>query len=76
LRCGHHPRLLSYEHRLRPDSDPSCRWCGEEPESVSHLLAECPRLAVLRADAGVATPRDLWSSPTESVDFLRAAGLL
>ena len=42
LRCGHHPGILSYEHHLRPDTDPFCCWCRGPSESVDHLFSECP----------------------------------
>ena len=45
LRCGHHPSIPAYEHRIRPDLDPSCRWCRGDPETVLHLFEECPNLA-------------------------------
>ena len=75
LRCGHHPGLLSYENRLRPASDPTCRWCSGPPETTAHLFTDCTALATHRAAAGIVGPVDLWERPAASVDFLRAAGL-
>ena len=38
LQCGHHLSLHSYEDWVRPEVEPSCRWCGQDVESVSQLL--------------------------------------
>ena len=76
LRCGHHPALLSYECRLRPETDPTCRWCGVTPESLSHLMQECRHLEAERTAVGITHTRDLWNIPSLSLDFLRAAGVV
>ena len=76
LRCGHHPALLSYECRLREDTDPTCRWCGNLPESLPHLLEDCLGLTAERTTCGVTHTRDLWSRPSQVLRFLRLAGLL
>ena len=40
---------LGYHHNLRdPLVSNRCRFCQEEVESASHLLASCPRLNLLR----------------------------
>ena len=76
LRCGHHPDLLSYECRLRPDTPSSCRWCGVREETLSHLFEECPALAAHRIAAGITVTRDLWDAPRSSLDFLRTSGVI
>ena len=76
LRCGHHLGVLSYEHRIRPATDPTCRWCSGPPETVAHLFNECLAIATQRAAAGVTDATDLWGRPTESLGFLRSIGLL
>ena len=69
LRCGHHLALRSFENHLRPEVDPAFRWCGEGPNSISHIFQECPQLAVERADAGVSNPRDLCGVPAVTLRF-------
>ena len=76
LRCGHHPALLSYENRLRPDVDPTCRWCGTTGETVSHLLGDCAGVAGDRLAAGLSSARDLWARPVQALGFLRSIGLV
>ena len=76
LRCGHHPSLLTYQNRINPATDPTCRYCGTAPETVPHLLEDCSSLSVLRAAHGVHQTSHLWSRPAETIEFLRSAGLL
>ena len=76
LRCGHHLALHSYENCLCPEVNSSCRWCGEDPEIISHIFHECLQLAVEWADAGVSNPRDLWGEPAVALTFTRANGLI
>ena len=76
LRCGHHPSVPAYEHRIRPDLDPCCRWCQGVPETVLHLFEECPNLVGHRSAANITSVRALWDSPSSSLSFLRAVGVL
>ena len=76
LRCGHHPSLLSYECRVRPDTDPACRWCGSVPEDLPHLLLTCSALEDPRNRWGITSLRDLWERPAASLAFLRDAGVI
>ena len=76
LRCGHHPSLLTYQNQINPDTDPTCRYCGTAPETVSHLIEDCQPLFALRGACGVQHASHLWSRPAETLEFLRSAGLL
>ena len=76
LRCGHHPSLMTYQNRINQTIDPTCRYCGAAPETVPHLMEDCPPLSTLRAAHGVQLVSHLWSRPAESIEFLRSAGLL
>ena len=76
LRCGHHPSLLTYQNRIDRTTDPTCRYCGANPETIFHLLEDCPPLSALRAAHGVHHRSHLWSHPAETILFLRSAGLL
>lgn len=76
LRCGHHPSLLTYQNRIDQRIDPTCRHCRTTPETISHLLEDCPSLSALRAAHGVDCTSHLWSCPVEAIDFLRSANLL
>ena len=76
LQCGNHLPFRSYENRLRTEVDSACRWCGEDPETISHIFQRYPQLALERADAGVSNPRDLWGAPAVTLRFVRAIGLI
>lgn len=45
-----HNFLMRHNHLLNPQKypDPTCRACGEEEETSSHLLLECPVLSEIR----------------------------
>jgi hypothetical protein len=76
LRCGHHPALLAYQNRIRPEVAPTCRWCGAAPEEPVHLFTDCPELDGLRRMRNITSVRDLWENPVSSLALLREAGLL
>ena len=42
LRTGHAMELRAYQHRLDEDVDPMCEICGEEEETIEHILCRCP----------------------------------
>ena len=42
LRLGH-IRLNAHLHRLRLSPDPNCPWCRSVPDTIDHLLLQCPR---------------------------------
>ena len=44
LRCGHHPDLKYWLHKIQRAPDDICRKCGTGPETTEHILRECPRL--------------------------------
>ena len=76
LRSGLHPALLSYECILRPDVDPACRWCGEAPEEITHILERCPGTQDARRRFGVTSPSDLWTRPIPTLACRREVGLI
>jgi hypothetical protein len=76
LRCGHHPSLHSYKHRLDSTHSDLCPQCRTLPHTVKHLLLECPELAAARLRAGITSIAQLWSEPARVAAFLRGAGFL
>ena len=42
LRTGHTPELKSYRHRIGTEESPLCDKCGEEDETIQHVLCSCP----------------------------------
>ena len=76
LRDGNHPGLRSYEKLPRPDTDDRCRWCLGVSETVPHLMEFCRTLAPVRVRCGVESTISLWTSPIESVEYLRTIGLI
>jgi ribonuclease HI len=45
IRCGHSKLLAAYRNRLDPSASDSCRFCDDNPETITHLL-RCPALAI------------------------------
>ena len=41
LRCGECRSLGTYPRRVGIIEDPKCRWCGENEETIKHVLADC-----------------------------------
>jgi ribonuclease HI len=79
LRCGGHcPLLGEYLHRIGKADTPTCAACGEDQDTLQHMLLDCPaatrpRLAHLGPNP---TLEALWSEPKGVVDFLFACGRL
>ena len=42
LRTGHAMELAAYRHRIDEDANPMCEICGEEEETIEHVLCRCP----------------------------------
>ena len=76
LRCGHHNSLMSYRHRLHPDTPDTCPLCNTHPYTIHHVMQECHTLNTLRHSY---TPPirtlDLWELPGCSLAFLGDANL-
>ena len=77
LRTGHN-RLNHHLHRLKIVRSPNCQ-CGEEDQTVKHILQDCDKLQMLRDDVW---PTDmslhkklygLWKSYSQQ--FVLSAGL-
>ena len=34
--------LNAYKHRIDPEEDETCEECGEEEETIEHVLCRCP----------------------------------
>ena len=69
LRCAHHPSIAPYEHRIKPDLDPLCKWCQGVPETVPHLFEECPNLVGHRRAENISSVRMVWDSPSSSLSL-------
>ena len=76
LRCGHHPALNTYKHRLHNAHTDLCPFCQASPHTVMHLIVDCPNLAALRQVHNIDHIQQLWSEPVSVVAFLRDAGFL
>ena len=48
LRTGHSTILVAYRRRIGLPDTPTCPECGGKPETVAHLLTDCPARADLR----------------------------
>ena len=71
--------LREFRHRIGLESDPACPECGEEDETLAHLLAGCPARAELRRIIfGDYEPemREALGDPMALVELLRRLGRL
>ncbi len=57
LRYGEHLEIGPYPRRVRGEQDNTCRWCGQDSETVYHCLNDCHRLRDLRRRLDVNTER-------------------
>ena len=48
LRTGHSTLQAGYRHRIGQQNDPTCSECGDEAETLGHLLNDCPAQCSLR----------------------------
>ena len=79
LRTGHSLLLRAYRHRIGLDDSDICPVCEEEPETLEHLLSECPAHARLRWDLyGREDPsiQEALGDPVRLINYLRRMGRL
>ena len=70
LRCGHHPAVPAYRHRIGLEATDACTMCGTRPGTVKHLLLDCPQLHTQRNRHNITTLENLWNNPVSTRDFL------
>ncbi len=75
LRCGHHPSLPTYMHRIGTSDSDLCEACQAEPGSVSHVFLHCPTSQQHRATHNISTLEDLWVRPIASTRYMHEAGI-
>ena len=75
-----HWRLYSHLYKIRRISDPSCPYCGETSESVTHFQYECRGVGKARKDVfgqNLLSPADLKRiEPQKLLRFINASGRL
>ena len=76
MRCGHHPALPSYMHRIGRAPSDLCSWCGREPGTLEHVLLHCTHLQQYRDIHDIHMLEHLWTRPARSINFLRTAGVI
>ena len=76
LRCGHHPALPSYMHRIGRAPTDTCDQCHGAPGGTDHLILQCPTLQQHRDAHSIQALENLWSQPVTVVNFLRDAGVI
>ena len=80
LRTGHN-RLNHHLHRLKIVRSPNCQ-CGEDDQTVKHILQDCGKLQMLRDDVwptDMSLHKKLYGSVEElqsTVRFISRSGLL
>jgi hypothetical protein len=76
FRCGHHPAIPAYRHRIGLEATDTCTWCGLAPGSTRHLLEHCAQLQQHRDRHNITTLEHLWTRPVSVGNFLRDAGVV
>ena len=79
LRTGHSTILAGYRHRIGLQAAPTCPECEQEPETMTHLLTDCPARAGLRRRVfgrDDPTLQDALGDRTRLVELLRRLGRL
>ena len=71
FRCGHHPSLPSYKHRIGRAQSDSCTWCNADVGTAEHVLLHCPSLHEHRHTHDIHSLEHLWSRPVQVAQFLR-----
>jgi len=76
LRAGKSPILAAYLHNIGRIPSPLCPSCQLEPETVRHLLLECPAHALprLRRWGLAPTAEDVFKDIPGLLDFLQKVG--
>ena len=70
LRSGHSLELRGYRCRIGLENDDSCRKCGDETESVEHVV-QCDAGWSMRAMLGINCLSDLCCRPREAMEYWR-----
>ena len=79
LRTGHSTILAGYRHRIGLQAAPTCPECEQEPETMTHLLTDCPARAGLRRRVfgrDDPTLQDALGDRARLVELLRRLGRL
>ena len=76
LRAGKSPIVAAYLHNIGRIPSPLCPSCQLEPETVRHLLLECPAHALprLRRWGTVPTAEDIFQDIPGLLGFLQSVG--
>ena len=75
LRCGHHPSIPAYAHRIGRALTDQCTWCLNARGTLEHVFLHCPALQPHRATHNIHTLHQLWTHPIASLHFLRDVGV-
>ena len=76
LRCGHHPVLPSYTHRINLSDTDTCTLCNQAQGTLEHVLLHCPHLDTHRNQYNINALDHLWTRPVEVCNFLHDGGVL
>ena len=76
MRCGHHPALDTYMHRIGQADTDLCGRCGAGPGDVQHLLLHCNTTQAQRAQHNIQSLEHLWTHPVSAAEFFRDVGVL
>jgi hypothetical protein len=75
IRCGHHPGLDSYKHRIGRAVADTCTRCLSGRGDAQHVLLHCVETQTQRAQHNIQSLEHLWTHPRNAAAFLRDVGL-
>jgi len=76
FRCGHHPVLPSYMHRINLTDSDTCTLCNNAEGSLEHILLHCTHLQHHRNRYNIQSLEHLWTHPVEVCNFLQDGGVI
>ena len=76
LRCGHHPVLPSYTHRINLSDSNKYTLCNNAEGSLEHILLHCTHLQHHRNRYNIQSLEHLWTHPVEVCNFLQDGGVI
>ena len=73
LRTNHAKELKHYQHRIGNEEDAICAKCGEEDETIEHVLCKCPALELQRRRIyeGEWHQEMMVTAPKQSMELLK-----
>ena len=73
IRCGHHPVLPSYTHRINLTVSDTC---NSTEGSLEHIILQCPHSQPYNDRYKIQSLEHLWKHAVEGCNFLQDEGVI